>query len=130
MEPLNRTDPVELGGIALRGRLGQGGMGVVYFGVTPDGEPVAVKTIRAEALRRPAARSRFEREIPFAGLATRRALLLRTDRAVRAGDIGAPSVGGGALQQCPGGQAIAVAPRCYGFASPADRAGLPSCQVS
>lgn len=63
MESLNRADPVELGGIALRGRLGQGGMGVVYFGVTPDGEPVAVKTIRAEALSRPAARSRFEREI-------------------------------------------------------------------
>jgi eukaryotic-like serine/threonine-protein kinase len=63
MEPLNRADPVELGGIALRGRLGQGGMGVVYFGVTQDGEPVAVKTIRAEALSKPAARSRFEREI-------------------------------------------------------------------
>jgi serine/threonine protein kinase len=38
-------------------------MGVVYFGVTQDGEPVAVKTIRAEALSKPAARSRFEREI-------------------------------------------------------------------
>jgi serine/threonine protein kinase len=38
-------------------------MGVVYFGVTLDGEPVAVKTIRAEALSKPAARSRFEREI-------------------------------------------------------------------
>jgi hypothetical protein len=63
MESLNRADPVELGGIALRGRLGQGGMGVVYFGVTPDGEPVAVKTIRAEALSKPVARSRFEREI-------------------------------------------------------------------
>lgn len=63
MEPLSRADPVELGGIALRGRLGQGGMGVVYFGVTPDGEPVAVKTIRAEALSKPVARSRFEREI-------------------------------------------------------------------
>lgn len=63
MESLNRADPAELGGIALRGRLGQGGMGVVYFGVTQDGEPVAVKTIRAEALSKPVARSRFEREI-------------------------------------------------------------------
>jgi serine/threonine protein kinase len=68
MEPLTLADPRELGGIALSGRLGQGGMGIVYFGVTEDGEPVAVKTIRAENLSKPAIRSRFDREILAMGM--------------------------------------------------------------
>ncbi|HEX3964804.1 MAG TPA: serine/threonine-protein kinase [Trebonia sp.] len=68
MELLTLADPKELGGIALRGRLGQGGMGVVYFGVTEDGEPVAVKTIRAENVSKPAIRSRFDREILAMGM--------------------------------------------------------------
>lgn len=63
MEPLKPGDPTELGGIALRGRLGEGGMGVVYYGVTPDGDEVAVKTIRDFLADRPALRLRFEREI-------------------------------------------------------------------
>jgi serine/threonine protein kinase len=63
MESLTQADPKELGGIVLKGRLGQGGMGIVYFGVTADGESVAVKTIRAEHAIKPALRSRFEREI-------------------------------------------------------------------
>ena len=32
VEPLKPADPAELGGIALRGRLGRGGMGTVYYG--------------------------------------------------------------------------------------------------
>lgn len=63
MEPLKQGDPTELGGIALRGRLGEGGMGTVYYGVTPDGDEVAVKTIRDLLADRPAHRIRIEREI-------------------------------------------------------------------
>ena len=68
MEPLRPADPTELGGIALRGRLGAGGMGTVYYGVTPDGEQVAVKTIRAELLEKPEARGRFDREMLVIGM--------------------------------------------------------------
>ena len=50
MEPLKPADPAVLGGIELRGRLGRGGMGTVYYGVTPDGEQVAVKMIREELM--------------------------------------------------------------------------------
>ena len=62
MEPLKPADPAELPGIALRGRLGRGGMGTVYYGVTPDGEQVAVKMIRADLLEKSEARGRFDRE--------------------------------------------------------------------
>jgi serine/threonine protein kinase len=62
VEPLKPADPAELGGIELGGRLGRGGMGVVFYGVTPDGEQVAVKMIREELLERSEARGRFERE--------------------------------------------------------------------
>jgi len=62
VEPLKPADPAELGGIALRGRLGRGGMGTVYYGVTPDGEQVAVKMIREDLLEKSEARGRFDRE--------------------------------------------------------------------
>jgi len=68
VEPLKPADPTELGGIALRGRLGAGGMGTVYYGVTPDGESVAVKTIRTELLEKPEARGRFDREMLVIGM--------------------------------------------------------------
>jgi hypothetical protein len=38
-------------------------MGTVFYGVTPAGDEVAVKTIRDFWAERPALRSRFEREI-------------------------------------------------------------------
>jgi eukaryotic-like serine/threonine-protein kinase len=63
MEPLKPGGPTELGGIALRGRLGEGGMGTAYYGVTPDGDEVAVKTIRDPWADQPLYRVRFEREI-------------------------------------------------------------------
>ena len=63
VDPLKPADPAELGGIALRGRLGEGGMGTVFYGVTQDGDEVAVKTIRDFWFERPALRSRFEREV-------------------------------------------------------------------
>lgn len=64
MDPLREPgDPAVLDGIALRGRLGEGGMGTVYYGITADGDEVAVKTIRDFCVERPALRSRFEREV-------------------------------------------------------------------
>jgi eukaryotic-like serine/threonine-protein kinase len=64
VDPLREPgDPTVLGGIALRGRLGEGGMGTVYYGVSPDGDEVAVKTIRDFYVERPALRNRFEREV-------------------------------------------------------------------
>jgi eukaryotic-like serine/threonine-protein kinase len=68
LEWLKPADPTELGGIALRGRLGQGGMGTVYFGVTPDGDQVAVKTVREDLLGKSVVRGRFDREILALGM--------------------------------------------------------------
>jgi serine/threonine protein kinase len=68
VEPLKDADPRELGGIALRGRLGRGGMGLVYYGVTEDGEPVAVKMIREELLERSEILGRFDREALAIGM--------------------------------------------------------------
>lgn len=68
MDKLTAADPTELGGIAIRGRLGQGGMGTVYFGVTRDGDRVAVKTIRDDLLTRTVVKNRFEREILALGM--------------------------------------------------------------
>ena len=68
MKPLKLGDPVKMGGIALRGRLGEGGMGTVYFGVTPDGDRVAVKTIRQDLTENDEAKDRFDREILVLGM--------------------------------------------------------------
>ncbi|MET9244944.1 serine/threonine-protein kinase [Nonomuraea sp. NPDC003709] len=62
MDPLDRSDPIRIGDISLRGRLGFGGMGRVYFGVTDDREPVAIKVIREELAARAEVRARFARE--------------------------------------------------------------------
>jgi serine/threonine protein kinase len=63
VEPLKPGDPTKLGGIALRGRLGEGGMGTVYYGITADGDELAVKTIQDRYVNSPTLRSRFEREV-------------------------------------------------------------------
>jgi serine/threonine protein kinase len=68
MKPLKQGDPDKIGGIALRGRLGEGGMGTVYFGVTPDGDRVAVKTIRRDLTENDEAKDRFDREILVLGM--------------------------------------------------------------
>lgn len=62
VEPLERADPRRVGDITLRGRLGSGGMGRVFYGVSGDGDPVAVKVIREELLSRSEVRARFARE--------------------------------------------------------------------
>lgn len=63
MEALKAADPRLIGDVRIRARLGQGGMGRVFFGVTRDDEPVAVKVIRDVALSGAGHRARFEREI-------------------------------------------------------------------
>ena len=68
MKTLKSADPRQVGDIRLSGRLGQGGMGTVYFGVTPDGDLVAVKMIRDELTGRSGVRARFDREIDILGM--------------------------------------------------------------
>ncbi|MFC5751067.1 serine/threonine-protein kinase [Actinomadura rugatobispora] len=63
MDDLKPSDPRVIGGIELRGRLGEGGMGAVYFGLTADGEQVAVKVIRDAMVGHQIVRERFNREI-------------------------------------------------------------------
>ena len=63
MQRLNSTDPKRIGLITVRGLLGYGGMGRVYYGFTPDGEATAVKVIREELLSRDEVRARFFREL-------------------------------------------------------------------
>jgi eukaryotic-like serine/threonine-protein kinase len=68
VNPLKKGDPTLIGGIALHGRLGEGGMGTVYFGVTSDGDRVALKTIRRDLTSNDEARDRFEREMLVLGM--------------------------------------------------------------
>jgi len=60
---LGSTDPGRIGAYRLTARLGEGGQGVVYLALGPDGEQVVVKLLRAAALRDPAARARLAREV-------------------------------------------------------------------
>ncbi|WP_322752433.1 serine/threonine-protein kinase [Frankia sp. Cas3] len=62
LRPLRSTDPPMLGRHRLVGRLGSGGMGVVYLAEGPRGR-VALKMIRAELVDDPDYRVRFQREI-------------------------------------------------------------------
>ncbi|MER6617533.1 bifunctional serine/threonine-protein kinase/ABC transporter substrate-binding protein [Streptomyces xantholiticus] len=62
MEPLLPSDPSRMGGYRLLGRLGAGGMGVVYLGRAADGELAAVKVIQPEYGGQPEFRARFRRE--------------------------------------------------------------------
>lgn len=62
MDPLDRSDPRRIGDVSLRGRLGFGGMGRVYYGITDDQEAVAIKVIREDLVARAEVRARFARE--------------------------------------------------------------------
>src|SRR6516162_10295427 len=60
--PLRPDDPTRIGHYRLTARLGSGGMGVVYLGVSWDGAPVAVKVLRPELAGDQEFRHRFGRE--------------------------------------------------------------------
>jgi hypothetical protein len=66
MEALRAGDPAEIGGYRLLARLGAGGMGQVYLGLSPGGRHVALKVIRAD-FDSPEALARFRREVATVG---------------------------------------------------------------
>jgi len=66
MDPLQPGDPVRVGSYRLLLRLGAGGMGQVFLGVSPGGRQVAVKVIHPFHARSPHFRERFAREIEAA----------------------------------------------------------------
>jgi hypothetical protein len=66
VEDLQPGDPPKIGPYRLVGRLGQGGMGQVFLGVSPGGRPVAVKAIRPDLAADPRFRARFGREVAAA----------------------------------------------------------------
>jgi hypothetical protein len=62
--PLRDTDPREVGGYELIGRLGEGGQGVVFLAVSGVGAKVALKVLPATS--DPQVRSRFLKEVAAA----------------------------------------------------------------
>ncbi|MFD7260414.1 protein kinase [Streptomyces sp. NPDC059874] len=65
MKPLEAGDPTSVGEGRYRlvGRLGQGGMGVVYLGRSQSGRAVAVKVVRPELSNEPGFKRRFADEV-------------------------------------------------------------------
>jgi serine/threonine protein kinase len=69
---LRPDDPEQIAGYRLLGRLGAGGMGVVYLGESPSGpvgqprQQVAVKVVRGELADDEGFRARFRREVTAA----------------------------------------------------------------
>jgi outer membrane protein assembly factor BamB len=66
MTPLSTGDPESIGGYTLLGRLGAGGMGVVYLGVSASGRRVAVKLVHGPYAQEEEFRTRFRQEIAAA----------------------------------------------------------------
>jgi protein kinase-like protein/WD40 domain-containing protein len=66
MEALRSGDPDRVGGYRLLGRLGAGGMGQVFLGVSPGGRKVAVKLIHRGPGGTAEFRQRFAREVEAA----------------------------------------------------------------
>jgi eukaryotic-like serine/threonine-protein kinase len=65
---LQAGDPARIGRYRLLGRLGIGGMGVVYLAESPGGRLMAVKLIRPELAQNATFRDRFAREVTAARL--------------------------------------------------------------
>ncbi len=63
MDELQPGDPASVGSYRLLGRLGAGGMGQVFLGMSPGGRKVAVKLIHPVHARTATFRERFAREI-------------------------------------------------------------------
>ncbi|MCX4965515.1 bifunctional serine/threonine-protein kinase/ABC transporter substrate-binding protein [Streptomyces sp. NBC_00654] len=66
MDELRPSDPSWIGGHRLLGRLGAGGMGVVYLGRTDAGALAAIKVILPEYAQDEDFRTRFRREVDAA----------------------------------------------------------------
>ena len=66
MEQLRPGDPSKVGNYRLIGRLGEGGMGQVFLGLSPGGRQVAVKVIHPGYASGKQFRERFAREIEAA----------------------------------------------------------------
>ncbi|MFF0478404.1 bifunctional serine/threonine-protein kinase/ABC transporter substrate-binding protein [Streptomyces sp. NPDC004284] len=66
LQQLLPSDPSSIAGYRLLGRLGAGGMGVVYLGRTENGELAAVKVTHADQADQPDFRARFRREVEAA----------------------------------------------------------------
>jgi eukaryotic-like serine/threonine-protein kinase len=63
MEDLKADDPRAVGSYRIIGRIGSGGMGVVYLVEDASGRRAALKLVRPELADDPAFRSRFRREV-------------------------------------------------------------------
>ena len=68
LAPLRPTDPTSCGPYQLQGRLGAGGMGVVYLAFGPDNVPVALKVLQPALAHDEEYRVRFIREVNAARL--------------------------------------------------------------
>ncbi|HUR09182.1 MAG TPA: serine/threonine-protein kinase [Nonomuraea sp.] len=66
MSELRAGDPAGLGGYEIRGRLGEGGQGVVYLGVDEHGGQAAIKWLRPHLAGDAVAAERFAREAAVA----------------------------------------------------------------
>ncbi|WP_203843112.1 protein kinase domain-containing protein [Winogradskya humida] len=63
MSPLHSSDPEQLGEYVLTGRLGAGGMGVVYLAEDREGTYVAIKLVHSSLSHDPEFRNRFRSEV-------------------------------------------------------------------